>query len=312
VWVMNPSQAGNNGLQPPPKAALDRLHQYSRLLVSHLSLDDPRRPVVSQAMDNLWVHDEPANDHYYQAANNKVRIALAIYSLRPNPRMQRQINDIRLDVLPARQFLDPERSLGLPIRASDKCLRESECLSFEQYMKGVSDFWHLYQKESGGSDNNANHNNPIIVFSTESQEMVQNQTDFVANVRLQRQFDPLNFTFVRNTQDVTPDSGWVKDFYHHKKQNHKKSNNTAFTADDNMLSVLSTLKMQLLPRLSMGNCCSSFHLIMNELLNGGLGAATDNHFKCMQDFEDPSLRMCCWGDKRCWSRWQNDKQLKQK
>jgi hypothetical protein len=146
-------------------------------------------------------------------------------------------------------------------------------------MSGVTDFWHWYQNETGSDAN------PIVVFSTESEEMVQNQTEFVANVEWQRQF-PFNFSFVRNHRDVTPDSGWVKDI-RRKKWN--------ITADDNMLSVLSILKMQLLPRLSMGNCCSHFHMIMNELLKGGLGDANDNHFKCMQDFDDPDLRMCCWG-----------------
>jgi hypothetical protein len=162
-------------------------------------------------------------------------------------------------------------------------------------MSGVTDFWHWYQNETGSDAN------PIVVFSTESQEMVQNQTEFVANVQWQRQF-PFNFTFVRNVRDVTPGSGWVKDF---------KKKNLNITADDNMLSVLSTLKMQLLPRLSMGNCCSSFHMLMNELLNGGLGAANDNNFKCMQDFDDPNLRMCCWNNKSCWKKRQEDKQKRE-
>jgi hypothetical protein len=70
-------------------------------------------------------------------------------------------------------------------------------------MSGVTDFWHWYQNETGSDAN------PIVVFSTESEEMVQNQTESVANVQLQRQF-PFHFRFVRNTRDVTPDSGWVK------------------------------------------------------------------------------------------------------
>jgi hypothetical protein len=66
-------------------------------------------------MDNLFVQDEHQKDHYCREANNKFRIALTIYSMRPNRLAQRQVNDILADVVLPGQ-LDPELSLGLPIR----------------------------------------------------------------------------------------------------------------------------------------------------------------------------------------------------
>jgi hypothetical protein len=114
VWIMQPTLEGNR-VPIPPKAVLDRFHQYSQMLLSHISFDDARRPVLSKAMDNIFVQDEPQKDHYYREANNKFRIALTIYSMRPNRLAQRQVNDILADVVLPGQ-LDPELSLGLPIR----------------------------------------------------------------------------------------------------------------------------------------------------------------------------------------------------
>lgn len=114
VWIM---QASMNAFKvpKPPNANLDRFQQYSQMLLSHIPFDDARRPVLGKAMDNLFVQDEEQKDHYYREANSKVRIALTIYSMRPTLLAQRQLNDILADVVPP-GHLDPELSLGLPIR----------------------------------------------------------------------------------------------------------------------------------------------------------------------------------------------------
>lgn len=66
-----------------------------------------------------------------------------------------------------------------------------------------------------------------------------------------------------------------------------------------MLSSMSSLKAQLMPRLSIGNCCSNFHAMLNDLLMEGCGAATENTFKCLQEYDDPILRVCCGWHKDC-------------
>jgi hypothetical protein len=118
--------------------------------------------------------------------------------------------------------------------------------------------------------------------------MVQGQRDFETNTTLQKDF-PLSFQFLTNHKDVTPDSGFV--------QNIKKTMN--FTADESMLSAVTSLKFQLLPRVSLGNCCSNFHVLLNDFLVEGLGAASENTFKCLQEFEDPRLKICCGWHHKC-------------
>jgi hypothetical protein len=64
-------------------------------------------------------------------------------------------------------------------------------------------------------------------------------------------------------------------------------------ADSFMLSAMSAIKLQLLPRISIGNCCSDFGRMLNDYLSEGCGAASDNDFLCLQEYHDPTLRVCC-------------------
>lgn len=87
--------------------------------------------------------------------------------------------------------------------ASDKCEGESECLSFDQHMQVASDMW---QRHSNLTSTVAH---PTVVFTTESKNMVKEQQAFVAENGEQKY--PFNFDFVTNTQDATPDSGFMND-----------------------------------------------------------------------------------------------------
>ena len=70
-------------------------------------------------------------------------------------------------------------------------------------------------------------------------------------------------------------------------------------ADEVMVSALSSFKAQLLPRVSIGNCCSNFHVLLNDFLSEGCGAARDNTFVCLQEYDDPLLRVCCGWHPEC-------------
>lgn len=120
-----------------------------------------------------------------------------------------------------------------------------------------------------------------VVFTTESKSMVQEQKDFAANATLRNQY-PYAFNFITNTKDVTPDTGFIKEVQGHQE-----------TASDAMLSSMSSFKAQLMPRVSVGNCCSNFHALLNDFLMEGCGAASENTFLCLQEYEDPLLRVCC-------------------
>jgi hypothetical protein len=77
---------------------------------------------------------------------------------------------------------------------------------------------------------------------------------------------------------------------------------TTNDADAIMISALSSLKAQLLPRLSIGNCCSNFHILLNDFLSEGCGAASINTFQCIQETEDPLLVACCGWHHDCHER----------
>ena len=72
--------------------------------------------------------------------------------------------------------------------------------------------------------------------------------------------------------------------------------------DANMLSSMSSLKLQLLPRVSIGNCCSNFHAMLHDFVSEGCGAASDNTFMCLQDYDDPLFRVCCGWQLECKAR----------
>ena len=91
------------------------------------------------------------------------------------------------------------------------------------------------------------------------------------------------------SQHLSPSSVWLK-----------RGMGMAADPDANMLSSMSSLKAQLLPRLSIGNCCSNFHTLLNDFLLEGCGAASENTFTCLQEYNgDPLLRVCCSWHKEC-------------
>jgi hypothetical protein len=167
--------------------------------------------------------------------------------------------------------------------ASDKCHGESECLSFYQHMEGTTQLWQEHQNATG-----INRPNPAVVFTSEATGMVREQREFETNATMQQDF-PFRFQFLTNNFDITPDTGFVQEI--------QKTMN--FTADDSMLSAVTSLKFQLLPRVTLGNCCSNFHVLLNDFLVEGLGAARENSFKCFQEFDDPRLKICCGWHKKC-------------
>lgn len=192
-------------------------------------------------------------------------------------------------------------------------------------MQVTSSLWQKHLNFTTGGTN-TNKNYPTVVFTTESTSMVKEQEAFVSN-RSRTKF-PFEFNFVTNTKDVTPDSGFMKDIGTFEEiwsdllfcknwltptcsctclsmillsffSNSVYNKNIVSDADSIMLSAISSLKAQLLPRMSIGNCCSNFHTLLNDFLSEGCGAASSNIFLCLQEYEDPRLRVCCGWHKKC-------------
>jgi hypothetical protein len=181
------------------------------------------------------------------------------------------LNEIVNESLP--NDFDTATSLGIPIRGSDKCLVESECLSFEQYMNVIVSVWKKHHSDSNAVAN--------IILTTEDEHVM----------REMKKFDPTSIPFshrfVTNEKDVLQGTGVANDF--------EKSGNV--TADQVMLSSLTALKLQLSSKYSVGNCCSNFHNLLFDFLRDGCGPAQDIIAMCLQELEQAEYRVCCAWDK---------------
>jgi hypothetical protein len=140
-----------------------------------------------------------------------------------------------------------------------------------------------------------------IVVTTESQRVLHELNEFALN-DTQRQSVPFSFRFVTNNRDVAQDTGYLEHIADHP----------TLTADKAMLSALSSLKAQLGTSVTVGNCCSNFHLLLSDLMSEGCGARRDSKFQCLQDHDDPEFRICCGWDKstECRARRNQTKSLK--
>lgn len=252
------------------------LHKIAHALVDQLPANDSRRPLLRQAADYILEQDGKRKGYDYVGATSKIRHAMAFYAMRPNLSYQQRINQVLRDVLPA--DFNANDAVGLPIRASDKCLRESECLTFDQHMRVATKMWNRHGPNTEISD-------PSLVFTTESTAMQAEQRLFASNTLARSRFPA--FRFVTNSHDVTPDSG--------RFSNVAKN----VTADEAMLSAISSLQLQLTARVSIGNCCSNYHRMLQDYLSEGCGAASDSYFHCLQEEDDPELRVCCFKSKNC-------------
>jgi hypothetical protein len=287
------------------------LHNLSMRLLDHLPNNDRRLPMLQAAANRVLEEDttQQTTSYAYVGINSPVYHALVLFTVRPNAKYAQQIDGIVEDIMPS--DFDPDFTVGLPIRgkseeivcvtfdfiyyimltcdcfysygsiASDKCNGESECLSFPQYMSAVSKIWTKRSNARLESQPETN-----IVVTTESQRVLRELEEFASNDTLRKSV-PFPFRFVTNHRDVAQDTGYLEHIADHP----------TLTADKAMLSALSSLKAQLATSITVGNCCSNFHLLLSDLLSEGCGARKDSNFQCLQDHDDPEFRICCGWDK---------------
>lgn len=251
-----------------------------------------------EAADLILKNDSPVGNQSfsYYGMDSPLYHAMLLYSLRPNPRAVNRMDEILNTVIPSE--FESNESMGLPIRgkflcsllsfshvvvlqsmiktASDKCDVEMECMSFQNHLQAAEESW---QTMNVSSDQE-----PFIVITTESKKIKEemeslrrtNATDFAP-------------TLVVNHLDITQDTGYFEPL--------SNDNTTGDHTDGAILSAMSSLKLQLLPRLTLGNCCSSFHLMLKDILSEGCGAHHDHVFQCLQGHANPKFRTCCSWDK---------------
>ena len=110
---------------------------------------------------------------------------------------------------------------------------------------------------------------PTILFTTESIKMAKaqksfceantNATNIAATTRHPFRFEG---SILTNFKDVTPNTGLIGQSLRAPSSDQKHTQ--SFTADENMFSVISTLSFQLLANVTLGNCCSNFHMLIHE------------------------------------------------
>jgi hypothetical protein len=152
-------------------------------------------------------------------------------------------------------------------------------------MQVAANFWGKYQ--AGLS---LPQSDPTIIFTTESSDTVREQQKFVNDTELQSRY-PYHFNFLTNDLDNRPDTGSMK--------GSQRLFQGEKNADNILLSSIATMKFQMLARVSVGNCCSNFHILLSDFLTSGCGYAYKNDFVCMQDTDDISLMVCCGWRHEC-------------
>jgi hypothetical protein len=171
------------------------------------------------------------------------------------------------------------------VAATDKCGYESMCLRFDQYMQLADQQYQKY-----------NHRNEpfvpqrkiaSIILSSESSTILSRRHNYTTSSKFP-------FRFVLNENDVGQGHGDPNRY-------ETTSGHANITASQIMVSTMVALKMQLMAKYSVVNCCSGFHRMMLDLLRSGCGVVTKPVFQCLQDMNDPQFHVCCGWEhtKRC-------------
>lgn len=171
--------------------------------------------------------------------------------------------------------LQPDNTSVSP--ASDKCASESECFPLSKYLQAV-----VQLSLDGTSRLQIPKQQATVVLTTESAQVL----DELRSLKNPRPGGVL-VQFLLNRYDVLQGTGYL---------DHQDPSRNV-TADESTLSALISLKLQLATHVTVGNCCSNFHLLLADLLRVGCGLQSQNTFQCLQDNPDPDLRPCCSWDR---------------
>jgi len=195
-----------------------------------------------------------------------------LYFTRPNLKSRSEIDSLVQKALPA--DFDAKSAIGLPIRGSDKCRRESECLTFDQYMEVVKEFGarrSAITKDESGSVHNK------IILTTESKNILESRHGYTAKN------GDFPYEFIVNEEDVGQGSG-----------NPNAFTRGSYTADDVMISSMVSLKLQLHANSLLLNTCSNFHVLIGAMKDAGCGLAS--YAEVMKDNVNPEFRLKCGWD----------------
>eukprot|EP00977_Amphora_coffeiformis_P004963 scaffold1058_cov163-Amphora_coffeaeformis.AAC.3 len=232
----------------------------------------PDTPVVHKAMARL-LDTTYTNRTKGTVADYELGGGILSYLMRPRPEFLQVLQKIQQS-LSTQIEAESYPTMGLPIRASDKCQREAECFTFEKYVHAAQSLWlHKWpdtlQKQSMI---------PILI-TTESTSVSKDVLAFSGR-NSSAPWQTLQFKFLQNTFDIQQDTGLMG-----IRPNKSK------TLEQIMLSSLSSLRAQLSNRLLMLNCCSNFHYLMHMMAESGCGQRWDTEAICLRDHPVDDFRL---------------------
>lgn len=228
--------------------------------------------VAAQRIATQQQHDsatkEEQGGYEYARRNNRISHAIILYLLRPNPATRATLHQELNEIIPA--SMNPQTTVGLPIRGSDKCKKESTCLAFDRYMQLAKETWETTTKNGTTI---ASGKRGTLIMTTEDKALFEKRLFYNKESGF-----PLDI--VVNDKDPLQGSGLAKTF--------------GESADRIMISSLLALQMQLRSGYLYGNCCSNFHLMLFDFAKEGCGLTMKA--TCLQETKD--YRVCCG--------WRND------
>ena len=229
-------------------------------------IDEPKLNFLQEAAKRILQRDDAPTDPHYNYGHRHYRIphAILLYLLRPNQKAKAVIDKHMGDIF--KRPVTPETTIGLPIRGSDKCGKESTCLHFEKYMRLAKETWESSAVATSGIKRGS------LIMTTEDEDVFRERVLYNATSGF-----PLDF--IVNENDSLQGSGNVKVF--------------GLNADEIMLSSLIAIRMQLNAGRVFGNCCSNFHMMLFDFVREGCGLTSEAI--CLQETED--YKVCCSWDK---------------
>jgi hypothetical protein len=180
-----------------------------------------------------------------------------VYILRPNPHYRDILERQMTALVP--QAIDPSDTIGMAIRGSDKCLKESMCLSFERYMELATDIAYpamVFAANTSSSISPVSNIRPKLIMTTEDPKVFNDSLVYQHN-------NSFPFEFLVNDNDNMQGSGYPKEF--------------SRQAEMTIVSSLMALKFHFNAGQVYLNCCSNFHLVLNYLLQSQCGARRHGH-----------------------------------
>lgn len=174
--------------------------------------------------------------------------AAELFITRPNRRMRGIIEKALRESFPI--GFDPNKAVGMPIRASDKCQKEANCITFGDYMAQVHSEFPLYDMKR-------------IVLTTEDETIIKASESYA------EEHDE-DFTFTTNAHDVAQGSGAYSDLPQNKRD---------YSKEDILASTMASWAFQLEPGHSFLNFCSNWHVVMFDSIRFGCGRSNSASVK---------------------------------